>query len=349
MSLFKKNKPEVNYILFEVTQKCNLNCNFCYNHWKADNTASKEESSYEDTLKTLKKLFKSNSVKHVTFTGGEPLLYERLDELVLFCRMKGASVSIITNGNAGNPQLFADLIQVGVKLFELPLHAPSAAIHDRMTGIIGSWEKSLSTIRNITNLGGYIVPVIVITKYNFDKIDGVLEYLNNLGLSRVMINRYNIGGVGIHNHEKILPTLAELNESFRQAAQTAKRLNMQISSNVCTPHCVIDPKQYPSIAFTNCSMEVAKRPITLTADGDVRFCNHSPSVMGNIHHTPLQNIFEVWTIQNPILQPEYCNDCKKYDTCMGGCRAAAEQSGKTFNDVDPIVKLSPKSKNTKSA
>ena len=349
MGLFNKNKPALNYILFEVTQKCNLNCNFCYNHWKADSSAEKEEVSFGETMKTLKRLFKNNQVNHVTFTGGEPLLYERLEELVLFCRMKGATVSLITNGNAGNTQLFADLIGVGVKLVELPFHAPEASVHDRMTGVIGSWEKSLSTIRHITKMGGYVVPVIVITKYNFNKIEEALTSLNDLGLRRVMINRYNIGGFGVHNREKVVPTLAELNEAFRQAATTAKNLKMEISSNVCTPHCVINPKQYFPIAFTNCSMEVDKRPITLTADGDVRFCNHSPSVMGNIHKKSLHKIFEEWTTQNPILQPEYCSDCKKYETCMGGCRAAAEQDGKTFNDVDPLVELNPKYKNTQSA
>ena len=349
MGFFKKNKSTLNYILFEVTQKCNLNCNFCYNHWKADATAKKAEASFDESIKTLKSLFKNNDIKHVTFTGGEPLLYKRLEELVLFCRMKGASVSLITNGNTGNAELFSNMIRVGVRLFELPFHSTEASVHDRMTGVIGSWEKSITTIRQILNMGGYLVPVIVITKYNFNKIGETLKQLNNLGLSRVMINRYNIGGFSVHNLEKVLPSLEELNEAFHQASGTAHALKMTISSNVCTPHCVVDPKHYPFVTFTNCSMDVSKRPITLTPHGDVRFCNHSPSVMGNIHKKQLQKIFEEWIVQNPVHRPEYCLKCQIYDQCMGGCRAAAEQNGKTFNDVDPLVELNPEHHKTKSA
>lgn len=349
MLFFKTEKPVLNYILFEVTQNCNLHCTFCYNHWKADDKAKKPELSFNETQKTLNKLFSKNQIKHVTFTGGEPLLCSRLEELVLFCRMKGATVSLITNGNAGTPQLFSSLIKTGVKLFELPLHAPDAATHDRMTGVIGSWEKSLASIRYLTKMGAYVVPVIVITKNNYSKIEETLTYLHNLNLRRIMINRYNIGGFGVHNREKVVPTITELNEAFRQAALTAKKLNLEISSNVCTPHCVVNPKQYVPIAFTNCSMEIEKRPITLTAHGEVRFCNHSPSVMGNIHVKPISEIFKNYTKQNPIYQPEFCSNCEKYNTCLGGCRAAAEQVGKTFNDVDPLVELISKNENTQTA
>jgi radical SAM protein with 4Fe4S-binding SPASM domain len=264
--------------------------------------------------------------------------------------MKGATVSIITNGNSGTTILFSELIRLKVDLFELPLHSANAETHDRMTGVIGSWEKLKSTIRSITRMGGYVVPVIVITKYNFNQIGETLRYLNGLGLNRIMINRYNIGGDGIANKKLVLPSMKELNEAFKQANQLAGELKLKISSNVCTPHCVVDPRSYQRIVFSSCSQEISKRPLTLTSSGDLRFCNHSPHVLGNIHSTNIGEIIkEVPDEYRVDKRPDYCRDCDKYEDCKGGCRAAAEQVGKSFCDVDPLVELTNDKYKVKSA
>ncbi|HPS13034.1 MAG TPA: radical SAM protein, partial [Prolixibacteraceae bacterium] len=126
MRLLRRNKTKLDYILFEATQQCNLNCLYCYNHWKRDNTANGIiEEGYVQSVKTLKKLVETTTVKHITFTGGEPFLAERIREQILFCRMKNISVSVITNGNASSAEELMQLIRIGVQLFELPVHSPS--------------------------------------------------------------------------------------------------------------------------------------------------------------------------------------------------------------------------------
>jgi radical SAM protein with 4Fe4S-binding SPASM domain len=347
----KRNKNTLEYILVELTQKCNLKCGYCYNHWKNDTCSVPHQiEGYDYSIKLLKKLFRESAIKHVTFTGGEPLLAERLPELVLFCRMKGATVSIITNGNAGSLNDFSELIRLGVQLFELPLHSHDPKIHDRMTGVIGSWNKSLETIKYIKNMGGYVVPVIVITRYNFHTMAETLELLHSMGFRRIMINRYNYGGVNALTPENISAGKAELNEAFVRADKTAASLRMEVSSNVCTPHCIVDPVKYRSIRFTNCSPDLKHRPLTISLKGDLRFCNHSTTVLGNIFTQSVKTILDEG--QNRIGHeqvPSFCEDCTRFEKCMGGCRAAAEQTGKTFNDVDPIAHLEINNKPFKTA
>ena len=338
MTLFQHKKVSLQYILFEVTQQCNLSCLYCYNHWKRDGNNNILKSSYEQSIKTLRKLFKTASVKHVTFTGGEPLLTKRIQELVLFCRMKGSTVSVITNGNTGSQEDFSHLINIGVQVFELPLHSPTPAGHDHMTGKEGSWQNSLNTMHFLTQKEGTVVPVIVVTKINYNKVGETLMFLQSNGFSRIMLNWYNIGGPGLRFPEIIVPTSEELNEAFFQANEMVKKLGLVISSNVCTPHCVVDPLKYRHITFTNCSTNLMQRPLTLTATGDMRFCNHSPTVLGNIFKTSVNQILDEgsdFEIMNNT--PEFCAGCSRYDKCLGGCRAAAEQAGKTFFDVDPLA------------
>jgi radical SAM protein with 4Fe4S-binding SPASM domain len=237
--------------------------------------------------------------------------------------MKGASVSVISNGNSGTAEEFSQLIRIGVKLFELPLHSSSPSVHDRMTGVLGSWKKSADTIRSISKLGGTVVPVFVVTKFNFDKVGETLEYIHSMGFQRIMLNRYNIGGQSVKNPEKVLPAKDQLNEAFKQANETAHRLKLIVSSNVCTPHCVVEPNLYRNISFTNCSGDIFKRPLTLTTTGDIRFCNHSPNVIGNILNQSIDQILKNRSsINETEIRPVFCINCTKYNICRGGCRAA---------------------------
>lgn len=332
-------KPNLNYLVFEVTTKCNLQCKYCYNIWKLPQEKTIQLNSFKSAKKTLKKIFSIAEVEHVTFTGGEPFLAERFLELVLFARLKNKSVSVISNGNTGSEKDLKTLIDFGVNLFEFPIHSYKPEIHDKMTNTVGSWEKSVATTKFVIENGGFVVPVIVITKYNFAEISETLEFINKLGLKRIMLNRYNIGGERINNFGDILPNIHELRQSYKSASKTAFELNLRLSSNVCTPFCILNPKDYPNIGFSSCSTDISKRPLSLDIQGNLRFCNHSPTLMGNIFTKKFSEILnseesKLW--ENTI--PEFCTNCPVYEKCMGGCRAASEQMGFTVKEVDPIIK-----------
>jgi len=338
IGLWDNKKNEIGYLLFEVTSQCNLRCLYCYNHWKRPGEVAPAEVPYQKAHQLLTILFKSSKVSHITFTGGEPLLYERLVELILLCRMKGATVSVITNGQTGNSLYLSRLIRLGVQLFQIPVHSPTAPVHDQMTQSLGSWYRSVQTATTISQLGGKVIPVIVITKLNFNLVGETLELLHSRGFNRVMINRYNIGGQGMVSAERVMPSPGELNVAFSQANDAALRLQLELSSNVCTPHCVVLPTDYPYIAFSNCSSDLAQRPLTLSAHGEVRFCNHSPSVLGNLYQNTVAEIIKMNRNRyNTFVVPEYCTRCTIYEKCRGGCRAASEQAGKGFDQVDPLV------------
>jgi radical SAM protein with 4Fe4S-binding SPASM domain len=325
-------------IAFEVTTDCNLHCAYCYNHWKCDDTFLRL-NSYNKALKVLKRLFKIADIKQITFTGGEPFLSERFTELVLFSRLHNKNVAIINNGNVGTANDYKDLLSMGVSLFQIPFLSDKRNIHDKLTGIAGSWDKAMNSINELLHMNGFVVPVIVLTKINSGDLLDSLTFLHNKGLNRIMINRYNVGGVGKYRNDLTL-NKAEINAAFTIANNFAEKYGMVITSNVCSPICYIDPSQFSRIAFGNCSSDVNRRPITVNILGDVRLCNHSPVVAGNIFKESFSDIFNsdysrMWS----EMKPEYCSDCVLYTKCMGGCRAAAEQMGLSLAHPDPVIEL----------
>jgi len=333
-------KIKLPHIAFEITNQCNLRCLYCYNPWKTCTSPTPVLNSYTKAIKTLKQLFKIAEINNISFTGGEPFISERFLEVVLFCRMKNKTVTIISNGNVGTRDNYKTLISLGVSLFEFPLHAKDEKPHDQMTCVKGSWQKSFQSINDVISLGGYVVPVIVITKKNHQLIEETLSFFNSLGLKRIMMNRYNIGGSGIANADKLMISKAELNETFFKANKLSKELGLKITSNVCTPFCLVNPKDYDNIGFGACSKNTLLRPITLNIEGDIRLCNHSPIVAGNIFKNNIETIIKSGYAESWLtIKPDYCSTCLIYEKCRGGCRAASEQLGLPLSEVDPVLTL----------
>lgn len=328
-------------IVIETTCQCNLDCSHCYNIWKAGGEPEKFVSSYREAIKTLKKLFRWADVKRITFSGGEPLLSERFSEVVQFARLRKKEVTVVSNGNAPFPELYQELIKLGVRHFEIPVYSSFSGEHDKMTRVEGSWEKAISSIREITAGGGGVVPVIILTRHNIASVESTLSFISeSLGLKRVIINRFNIGGKGIAEMKNILPSLMEYEMAFKTANALAQKQQLQLSSNVCTPYCILNPEDFPYITFGSCTTDRPRLPITLDLTGNIRLCMHSPVVAGNIYERSLDEILNsepatLW-LKNT---PQYCSGCRVYDKCLGGCRAAALQVGLTMDDADPVVSL----------
>lgn len=332
-------KFPIQHIIFEITQDCNLSCLYCYNHWRRSDSHI-NQTSYKETDKTLRKIFKLFDFEHITFTGGEPFLADGFRELVLKCRMRGKSVTVISNGTTATQDDYRLLNDMGVSLFELPLHSQFAEIHDKLTGHTGSFKKVVESINVLTGMKAEICVVVVLTKLNIDQLQDTLEFAESLGIRRLMIARFNIGGRGIENEKLLLPSKSQLRSAFCTANNFVKKRKLRISANVCVPGCIINPQDYPNIPISFCGSDISRRPVTIDASGNVRICNHSPHIIGNIHNESITSIFESKYLKDwDTIRPQYCSSCQLWNSCRGGCRAASEQIGGSLADEDPVIRL----------
>lgn len=326
------------HAIIEVTPACNLRCQHCYNHWKSDkSTTAVPANSYRKTFKLLDYLLQHTNVKNIVFTGGEPTLAERFTELVLHTKLAERKVTLITNGN-GPEAIYRQLATMRIDQCEISIHSSNPEIHDRITGIPGSWTKAISTLQLMLASGITVTPIIVVTSVNQAYIAETVRFFYDMGIRHIMVNRYNIGGEGL-KHMHLSATKEQLQHVFSEINQFAKEHPVRIVSGVCTPHCLLNPTDYPHIGFGSCSGNVYQRPLTFDADGNLRMCNHSPIIAGNIYRQSFEEIFSSdyvneWDCLNEIA---YCSKCQHLSTCKGGCRAASEQLGLTLKNADPII------------
>lgn len=328
------------HIAFEATGRCNLQCKYCYNHWRRADDREPAAPSFRECLATLKQIHRSFAFEHISFTGGEPFLADGLGELILYSRLRGKNVTVLSNGTVGSFEEYRRIADIGVGLFQFPLLSSDEKTHDALTGISGSFRKSTGSIRYLTGLGAEVVPVFVMTKQNIRGLRDTLARGRELGLRRFMLARFNVGGRGIRHCADLLPSAEALKQAFAEANDWARTERVSITANVCVPHCIINPADYPAIRISSCSADFRSMPLTIDFAGNVRICNHSPTVIGNIHHESVTAMFEseylhTWKSQ----KPPRCGSCARWVYCNGGCRSASEQMGYTLAHEDPIVAL----------
>lgn len=327
----------VDNIVYELTGACNQNCRFCYNYWRGDGNPI---ASPDPVLarKTLKKLLSQAAVGSISFSGGEPLLLNNIHDLVLHARLKGSRVNVLTNGKLLDDGALENFLTLGVGAIQIPLLSADATIHDYLTSVPGSWEKAKEAMCRAGN-AGIGVAVLVITKKNATGVKDTLELIKDCGVRTVMVNRFNIGGNGIRNVHELVPDKETLQETFTAIeAFAVTNPDMRFVSGVCTPLCLLDTTPYPHIRFSRCTTDLSGRPVTVNFNGDVRFCNHSPRVLGNIYERPIGDILtdpEINRWYSPL--PVECEKCQLLQRCGGGCRAASEQVYGTFAAMDPIL------------
>lgn len=335
------NKHHIPFVVFEVTDACNQQCKFCYNYWKGDGCVSNfSQPDFRLARRTLGKLLTQTSIGSLSLSGGEPMLLPRIHELSLKARFTGANVNLLSNGTLITDTDIEIMNQIGVGTIQIPILATEASLHDYITGVKGSWQRAVSSARKISSTkSGWLLPVLIVSKLNIEHIERILRFYHfEFGATRAMVNRFNIGGLGINNASELTLGTAELKEAFELVNRIAGELGMTVQSGVCTPMCVLNPDDYPNIIFSHCSIDLSNRPLTVNYKGNVRFCNHSPRILGNIYNKTIREI--ITENQNSGYFdkiPAPCETCKLWTRCRGGCRAASEQLFGAFDIVDPIA------------
>ena len=329
-------------VVFELTDACNQACKFCYNHFKgAPGYCAPEPPDHRLAERTLKRLLSEATIASLSLSGGEPMLLPKVHDLALRARFAGSNVNLLTNATLLSDDDITIFDDIGIGIIQVPILSAESSIHDLLTSLPGSWERAVAAARKITSKrAGWLAPVLILTLQNLATIEPTLELYAELGATNILVNRFNIGGLGIANAAQLNLSHSQLREAFGRVDSKLQELGLRAHSGVCTPICVLDPKRYRNITFTHCSTDLRSRPITINYRGDVRFCNHSPRVLGNIHTESLDSILSRSQSDGYFnSRPRECTLCKFWERCRGGCRAASEQLYGTFDRVDPILNI----------
>ena len=165
--LFNKRTPVS--VIFSVTNKCNFDCGFC-NIWKdvKKELATKEIFLLFDELAEL-------GTQNITLFGGEPLLRKDMGKIIDYGKKKGFFMALNTNAYL-LPKRFSEIKNVDSLL--ISLEGPRQ-INDKLRRK-GSYDSVIKGIRLANRNKIPVVTYTVLTKYNIDQIDFILNKAEEL-------------------------------------------------------------------------------------------------------------------------------------------------------------------------
>ncbi|NOQ55679.1 MAG: radical SAM protein [Nanohaloarchaea archaeon] len=223
---------------------CNNNCVHCVIAGHVDRL-KKENKPINRTTEEIKQHIldaKSKGANSVVFTGGEVTIRPDFLELLEFAKSNGVLPSLQTNGRSFCVRQFAKKVIEAVPNlhFEVALHSSKKEIHDKITRVDGSYDQTVTGIKNLINLGAKTVNFkVVISRSNFKDLKDIIALAKTIKINQVDIAYPH----GMGNARKywfdIVPKYTEIHQSVLSAATFAKENNVYISFEAI-PFCFLE-------------------------------------------------------------------------------------------------------------
>lgn len=192
---------------FVITSKCNSNCVMC------PSPESARRNGHSANIESLMELAKHIpcDTPHITITGGEPFIIGD-DIFRLFQYLKNQFHSteflLLTNGRIFSSPFYCKELKRTLPentIIGIPIHGHIAKIHDEITRSDGSFDQTITGIKNLLSLGLKVEIRIVVSKLNVSYIDAICNLIKTelSNVCRVKIVGLEMLGNAALNAEKV--------------------------------------------------------------------------------------------------------------------------------------------------
>jgi MoaA/NifB/PqqE/SkfB family radical SAM enzyme len=126
-----------------LTENCNLRCKSC-SCWLENTKGELATGEWKQVLEQLAGL----GILKVNFTGGEPLIRPDALEIMRHAHELGMRhLHLNTNGIRLTPAVLPEVLDAGVRSFNISVDGPNALVHDRIRGRLGAFDTTISHLR----------------------------------------------------------------------------------------------------------------------------------------------------------------------------------------------------------
>ena len=247
------------YVELTMHFKCNLKCEHCMIEGTMDWLRPESTDQFE---RILAQNAQQGRWKGLVLTGSEVTLRRDLPELARAARASGfAHVRIQTHGMRLADEAYCrELVDAGVDEYFVSVTAADAASHDAITGVPGSFERTLRGLENLEAFAGVATLTnTVITQRSYRQLPQVVERLGHLR-RLVQMDFWNYWPMResddkdlVASHVDVLPYLREAIARGRSYGRTVEVKNFPEcllgeqgdALNNDQPKLVIDPEFWP--------------------------------------------------------------------------------------------------------
>lgn len=317
-------------VKIELTNKCFRNCKHC-SSIATNSNINLKELSFVDVCKVIMEA-KEMGVDNIVFTGGEPLMYDKLPDLVKLTKSLGINSTIYTFQYRTNEALnkYRQLINLGLNKI---VYSLADSLSDEEDISIYDKDEFFDKVyeNNDARLGFHYV----VSKDSFSKLEMVVNEIIEIFKSKsffenISLLRFAPHGKGTINMDLSREELIDL-KRFYLGLKDKDKIRLG------TPWNILGIKNTPCI--------IADEIMIIGFDGIAYPCDSIKyftelGVSGNIKYNSLMELYnsEYFLNIRKFSNDNSCLSCSQYDICKGGCIGQKIIANYTEND-DKVMTL----------
>jgi len=277
-----------------VTENCNLSCVHCY----VEKTGE-PQLSFQEIKRIIDQLAQAGCF-FITFTGGEPFLRKDFLDIIKYTREKDFSVDILSNGNLITASVAKKLAEMNISRAQISIYSAIPKVHDSVTRINGSFEKSKKAIKFLHNNKIKVHIACLIMSLNFSTYKTVRSLAKKMGVT------WSISYPARARHSGEKDTY-----SLRIRKEQLKKLLLENKKQFCQ-HFLREKKEPVCHAGSAICF--------ISANGDLNPCVLFPLKLGNLKKEKLGDIWENSNILKKFRNVKIsdfvnCKNCKFLEFC----------------------------------
>jgi radical SAM protein with 4Fe4S-binding SPASM domain len=164
-------------VTFQITDRCHYGCVHCY-----ETHGDETELTFPEIDRILGELADEGTL-YLTLTGGEPFMRRDADDILRTARSRGFAVKLLTTGWHIDERRADFLHSLGAVQVDLSFYAADAKIHDAVTQMRGSWERTLAAARRLRERGLLVRLKSPVMAANATQIPEIAAIARELGAS----------------------------------------------------------------------------------------------------------------------------------------------------------------------
>jgi len=165
------------------TLQCNLFCKHCYSN---SGPALLENKLNVETLKDFITDASGAGYNVISFSGGEPLMYEGLEKLLIHSKSLGLRTSVTTNGTTLTVDKLEKLKGL-VDLFAISLDGPPK-LHNEIRNSANAFELLLKGLDAIKRSGIQFGFIHTLTRESWEHLLWIADFANRHGASLLQVH-----------------------------------------------------------------------------------------------------------------------------------------------------------------
>jgi len=316
----KHNKAklhELRTLFWECTLRCNLSCQHCGSDCHV--SAAHPDMPIEDFLRVIDEITPHVDPNRVmiTFTGGEALVRQDLEQCGLELYRRGFPWGVVSNGLLLSRKRLDSLLAAGMHSITISLDGFEEA-HNWLRGNRMSYEKALDAVCMLAEEKEIVWDVVTcVNQKNFNDLRTFKDFLYEMGVRNWRL--FTIFPVG---RAAETPELQLSNEQFTwlmDFIRACRNEGKVMASYGCEGFIGNYEAEVRDQIF-HCSAGITTASVL--ADGSISGC---PSIRANFHQGNIykDNFFECWDKgfqqfrNRKWAKKGQCADCKMFRYCEG--------------------------------